>query len=241
MTDTNQRIAELEARLESAFAIDARLKALDSEVSKLKRSGLRDWLQALSPFATSLALLLVGYWLNDSVKAAIEREQLNLDYAKEMRDLIKDFDESTTQPAADANAIGLAMYGTHAILPLVQRLEGGDVANLAAEKGLSLLGSSNPSAACPAFATVINDKARRFQWQTHKTILKVMGQSDCVNAIGDITAYKKNLANLGTDSGTLVKFAQRYSEPAGFDGESVASLERQVDITLDILNSQVQR
>src|SRR4029077_1745318 len=110
----------LEARVESVFALDVRLKALDSEIAKLKKSGFRDWVSTLAPFATSLALLLVGYWLTDSVKAAIEREQLDLDYVKDMRDLIKDFDTSTSQQSANANAIGLAMYGRHAIIPLVE-------------------------------------------------------------------------------------------------------------------------
>jgi hypothetical protein len=237
MTDSNQRIANLEARVEGALAIDARFKALDSEVSELKKAGPRNWLQALAPFATSLALLLIGYWINDSVKAALEREQLDLDYVKDMRDLIKDFDESTTQPVADANAIGLAMYGKHAIIPLVERLEAGDVANLAAEKGLLLVGSNDSTAACPKFAAVINDKARRFPWQTHKTILKVMGQSGCVKTTHDITAYENELSRLATDPQALARFSQRYSNPAGFDGESVASLRKEAAVTLDILNS----
>jgi hypothetical protein len=239
VTDTNQRIADLEARVESALAIDARFKAVDSELAELKKSGVRGWLHAIAPFATSLALLLVGYWLNDSVKAAMAREQLDLDYVKDMRDLIKDFDASTTQPVADANAIGLAMYGKYAILPLVQRLEGGDVANLAAEKGLVLVGSNDPSAACPKFAAIIDDKGRRFPWQTHKTIVKVMGQSACLKTIPDIAAYKVELTALGGDAQSLSKFAQRYSQPEGFDGESIANLRKQIDTTLDILKSQV--
>ena len=240
MTDTNQRIADLEARVEGVFAIDARLKALDSKVSELKKSGIRDWVPTLAPFATSLVLLLVGYWLTDSVKAAIEREQLDLDYVKDMRDLIKDFDTSTSQQAADANAIGLAMYGRHAIIPLVERLNGGDVANLAAQKGLLLVGSNDPAVACPKFDAIITDKARRFPWQIHKTIIKVMGQSECVKTIADIRNYKAALTRLGTNAAAIDTFSQRYSEPAGFDGESATSLAREADVALEILNSQVK-
>jgi hypothetical protein len=247
MSDTQERIANLEARVEGALAIDARLKAcdtqlqaLDTRLSELKHVGLRNWLQALGPFASSVALLLIGYWVTDSVKSALEREQLDLDYVKDMRDLIKDFDESTTPPAADANAIALAMYGRHAILPLVQRLEGGDVVQLAAEKALVLVGSNDPAAACPKFAAIINDKARRFRWQTHQTILRVMGQSECVKSLHDVTAYNSQLGAVGSGAQALDNFAKRYSNPAGFDGESLAVLQEQLKTTLDILNPTVQ-
>jgi hypothetical protein len=238
MSSPEQRIGQLEARLEGAFAIDGRLKALESEVSGLKKSSVSDWLRALGPFASSLALLFVGYWINDSVKQALDRETLDLAYVTQMRDLIKDFDVSTTQAAADANAIGLAMYGRHAIIPLVERLNGGDIAPLAAEKGLLLVGSNDPVVACPKFTAIINDKARRFPWQTHKTIIRVMGQSECAKSIPDLIAYRALIKQLGTDPTAINKFGLRYSDPSGFNGDSAEGLGNELDKSLEILNAK---
>jgi hypothetical protein len=238
MSDADQRIAELEARLEGAFAIDGRIKALESEISGLKKSSVSDWLRALGPFASSLALLFVGYWVNDSVKQALDRETLDLAYVTQMRDLIKEFDSSTTQAAANANAISLAMYGRHAIMPLIERLRGGDLANIAAEKGLLLVGTNDPVVTCPKFVAIIDDKARRFPWQTHKTIIRVMGQSECVKSIPELNTYRALLSQLGTDTNAIAKFSHRYSEPAGFDGASATGLRDEIDNALEILNAK---
>jgi hypothetical protein len=240
MADVEQRIAAIEQRVESAFALDARLKALESDVRKLRSSSLRDWAQTLGPYVSGLVVLLVGFSIKDSVTLALQREQLDLEYVKQMRDLIQDFDEANSQAAADANAVGLAMYGKYAIIPLVERLEGGDVAPLAAERGLRLVGGDDPAAACPKFIAVITDRARRFKWQTHKTMIKVIGQSSCTDAGPALEAYGAQLTSLGGDATAVAQFARRYAEKEGFDVESAASLQREVETALEILASQGQ-
>ena len=240
MTDLEQRIATVEVRLENAFALDARLKSLDADVRKLKGgSTIRDWLQTLAPYVAGLVVLMVGFWIKDSVTLALQREQLDLQYVQQMRDLIKAFDEAGSQTAADANAVGLAMYGKHAIIPLVERLEGGDVAPLAAERGLRLIGSEDPVAACPRFVKVIDDPSRRYKWQTHKTMIKVIGQSSCIDALPDLKSYRAELSSLGENTTKLVNFARRYSEVEGFDIESVSGLEQEIDTAFEILGAQV--
>lgn len=240
MTDVEQRVAAVEMRLESALALDARLKSIESEVRKLRSSGLREWIQTLAPYISGVLVIFFGWWIKDSVTFAMQREQLDLEYVKQMRDLIKDFDEASTQTAADANAVGLAMYGKHAIMPLVERLEGGDIAPLAAERGLRLVGSEHAEASCPKFLEVINDRARRFKWQTHKALIRVIGQSACGNAGSDLQNYRTALQQLSADENGLSTFAQRYSQKEGFDAESVAALVREIDRALEILSSQVK-
>jgi hypothetical protein len=238
MTTLDQRVSALESRIDATFAVDTRLRSLETDVKALKtpaRERLRDWLAALGPFASSLALLLVGYWINDSVKAALEREQLDLDYVKDMRDVIKDFNESTAQPEADANAIALALYGKHSILPLIAALDRGDVANLAAEKGLLLVGGTDPLSACAQFATVINNVSQRYSWESHKTVIRVMGHSSCVRNTHDIMAYLERLKQKGTDPTDLKQFAERYSDPLTFDLESAAGLRGEAEAALKLL------
>jgi hypothetical protein len=240
MPDVEPRIAALEAKVESAFAIDSRLKSLEGEVRRLKGgSSIRDWLQTLGPYVAGLVVLFVGYWIKDSVALALQREQLDLQYVMQMRDLIKDFDQAQDQQTANADAVALSMYGKHAIIPLVERLEGGDVAALAAERGLRLVGSNDPEIACPRFVAVINDRSRRYKWQTHKTMIKVIGQSACVEARADLQQYRKVLTALGGNAADVAKFARRYSEVEAFDIESASSLTQDIDNALEILDQQV--
>jgi len=241
MSEVEERVAAVEARLEQTFAIDARFKSLEGEVRKLKGgTGLRDWVQTLGPYVSGLVVLLVGFWIKDSVTLALQREQLDLEYVKQMRDLIKDFDQAPNQAEADADAVGLAMYGQHAIIPLVERLEGGDVASLAAERGLGLIGSNDPAVACPKFAGVVADRARRFKWQTHKTMIKVIGRSACVQTAAMLQEYRGELQALGSDATKATAFARRYSETESFDIDSAANLGSEIDATLAILNMQAK-
>jgi hypothetical protein len=241
MPDLEQRLAAVETRLENAFALDARLKAVESGIGKRSGSTLRDWLQTLGPYAAGLIVLLVGYWIKDSVALALQREQLDLAYVTQMRDLIRDFDSASTQSAADANAIGLAMYGRHAIIPLVERLEGGDVAPLAAERGLRLVGNLDPALACPPFTAIVTDQARRFKWQTHKTMIRVIGQSSCVDSRTILREYHSGLQALGNDPAAIARYARRYSEVASFDPESIAALTAQIEQSLEILDSMAPK
>jgi len=237
MTDVEQRVAAVEARLESAFALDARLKTIEGDLRKVKGgSSVRDWLQTLGPYVGGLIVLLVGFWIKDSVTLALEREKLNLAYAQQMPALIKAFDESDTQPVADLNAVALAMYGKYAILPLLERLElGGDVLPMAAQRGLRIVGFQDNVEACPTFRRVINDRTHRFKWQTHKTLIRVIGQSECADARADLESYRAALQQLGSDDTKLQAFAQRYSTADGFDAETVAGLTSEIDRALAII------
>jgi hypothetical protein len=237
MTDVEQRVAAVEARLESAFALDARLKTIEGDLRKVKGgSGVRDWLQTLGPYAGGLVVLLVGFWIKDSVTLALEREKLNLAYAQQMPALIKAFDESDTQPVADLNAVALAMYGKYSISPLLERLElGGDVLPMAAQRGLRIVGFQDSVEACPTFRRVINDRTRRFKWQTHKTLIRIIGQSECADARADLESYRGALRQLGSDDAKLQAFAQRYSTADGFDAETVAALTSEIDRALAII------
>jgi hypothetical protein len=241
MADVEQRIAAVEARVESAFALDARLKAIEGDVRKLKSSSLRDWLQTLGPYVAGLIVLLVGYWIKDSVTLAMEREKFDVSTASSMRDLILAFDKAEDSGTATANATALVLYGKHAIFPLVTRLERpGDVLPGAAARALYIVGAEHPTEACPRFVSIINDRSRRFRWQTHSTVIRVMGQSGCVEDVDSLLAYRAALAKVTPDERSLGEFAARYSEPEGFDASNVESLIGSIDAALAILTPQVE-
>jgi hypothetical protein len=236
------RLSNLELKVESAMALDARLKALEDGLKQLKpRSTLRDWIQTLGPYLSGLIILIVGFWLKDSVTMAFQREQIDLSYVKDVRGLIENFDKATEQSSADTNAIALAMYGKFALVPLIERLETGDVAKIAAERGLRLIGANQPEAACPRFANLLDDPSPRFTWQTHKTIVRLLGSSGCIQDIGLLETYVVTLDQAAADAAELAKFASRFSNPGVVDAETVDSLRTAVTDALTLLKLQKSR
>lgn len=242
MTEVDQRIAALEARLEQALAIDARLRALDDRMGAAERAqappgmlrGLRDWLQALGPYIAPAVVLILGIVINNSVEDALKREALDLQYASGMRDLVLKFDNAPDQAAADANAIGLAMYGRYAIVPLVDRLEGGDIGPLAAEKGLRMIGLNHTDAACPMFVAVLADRGRRYRWQTQRTVVRLLGQSDCRSAAPALARLAQEAADANGETG-LAQFARRFANADDFDQESRERLLAELTLARSLL------
>jgi hypothetical protein len=242
MSDTNDRITTLEQKVELAFTLDKRLKDLEDSVKQLRpRSALRDWLQAFGPYLSGVAVVIIGFMLKDSVTLAMQREQLDLAYVKDVRDLIEDFDAAKEQPAADANAVALAMYGRFAIVPLIERLQGGDVAHLAAERGLQLVGANDPAQACPRFTKLLDDPAHRYTWQTHKSLVRLIGKSECISSVAALERYAASVNQAAADPPQLATFAARFSNAGAFDAESADRLKQDAADALAILRVQRER
>ena len=79
---------------------------------------------------------------------------------------------------------------------------------------------------------MVADRARRFKWQTHKTMIKVIGRSACVQAAPVLLEYRSALKALGSDATKATAFARRYSE--------AASLVNEINTTLEILDAQAK-
>jgi hypothetical protein len=242
VTHEIDRLSNLELKVENAMALDTRLKALEDGLKQLRpRSSLRDWIQTLGPYLSGLIILIVGFWLKDSVSMAIQRDQVDFSYVKDVRELIQKFDQATEQSSADTNAIALAMYGKFALVPLIERLESGDVAKIAAERGLRLVGADQPEAACPRFANLLDDPSPRFTWQTHKTIVRLLGASGCQQSIGLLERFVVTLDEAAAEDAEIPKFAARFSNPGVVDAETVDSLKTAAIGALTILKLQQAR
>ena len=236
MSNNKRKVESFEIPQPEGYVLDARLRSIESDLRKAKQSNIRDWLGTLGPYVTGVAVVAMGWLINDSVTHALQREQLDLDYITEMRDLIKDYDEAkgTNQTSY---TVALAMFGAHAIPPLLKRLEISDLAG-SAEDGLRIIGSEHPDRACPVFSNVISDQARRFRWQTHKAMIEIIGQSSCVDAIDDLKRYLTDLNNLGASDQEMSEFAtNRYSEDPGFDAADVEALQERINKALEILSA----
>jgi len=187
----------------------------------------------------SAVLFGVGYKVNESINQAFKREELDLAYAHELRDLVNGFDTAGDDEAKlNANAIGLSLFGKHAITPLIERLTKGDVATRAAETGLRLIGTGAPLDACPRFAQVLEDRAHLYRWQTHKTIIRVMGQSNCAQQAPLLERYQADLTAAASDEAATEKFAARF-DGRGFDKEGIKALQAELADALDSIGPRV--
>jgi hypothetical protein len=178
--------------------------------------------------------------LKDSVTIAMQREQLDLSYVTQMRDLVKDFDKAAASDdeAAYANAVGLAMFGKYAIMPLVERLGGASTASVAAQRGLLLIGSDDPHNACRKFIAVIDDSTRRFAWDVHKSIIQVIGRAGCTEAIPALERYQAAVKGIDQDPARFSAFAERFSDSSSFDIGNAKRLAAETGIALTILKRQ---
>jgi hypothetical protein len=243
MMEPEERLSILETKVDSWLALDARLKAIEDSVRNINpnpKSSLKDWIQTLSPFITAIVVFGVGFVLKDSVAQALDREKMDLTYVTNVRDLIKGFDTAQEQQTADSNAVALAMYGKFALVPLIERLQGGDVAQLAAERGLRIVGAGAPAAACSAFTRILLDPARQYTWQTHKVIVRLIGVSECVPNMPVLDSYLADLRALGNPQ-KIAAFAQRFSNPDAFDAENVDAFRKQVEDASAILKVARER
>jgi len=233
--DPDQRLSALEQKVEAWQMLDARLKSIEDSIRKMSpKSSLREWIQTFSPLVTAIAVFAIGFIFKDSVVQALEREKLDLSYVSNVRDLIKGFDTAQEQSSADSNAVALAMYGRFSLVPLIERLQGGDVAQLAAERGLRIVGSGDPAAACSAFTRILLDPARQYTWQAHKAVVRLMGAAECVPNSAVLDAYLADLRSL-SDPARLPAFAKRFSNQGAFDAENVDAFKTQVEDSLAIL------
>src|SRR5438128_110 len=119
MPSVEERIAYLESKIGAVPPWEDRLKSVESAVAARSGKDFWDKLQAFSSVLSGLVIFGVGWWLNDKVNHALEAKKVELEYVKDMRDLLVGFGNAETQSVADANAIALAAYGEAAIGPLL--------------------------------------------------------------------------------------------------------------------------
>jgi len=149
---------------------------------------------------------------------------------------VKAFASSSDRETADANAVGLSLFGKYAIAPLVEELGAGVVKPASAEKGLRLIAADFPNDACARFAAVLRDRAQRHAWQAHQSVIRLMGQSGCTRELALIQSYRAELAAAQSDE-ALRALAARYAAPEAFDREGAAQLLAELDAALAILRA----
>ncbi len=208
-----------------------------------KNRNQKDWwdkfgilAKAVGPLATALLVLIIGFGIKDSVDFALRQRQLEISSAQGMQEMIAELHRGNlTKSDAEAAATALAAFGPAALLPLVNVLSTGAIEEkLAAGKGLFLIGISHPEPTCQILESVLKNRNQQFSWSTHRSVIRLLGQINCRDAIDSLKEYQA-LVRENTESGLKayrsIVLGQSPPELADMD-----EVEKEVDRALGLLS-----
>jgi hypothetical protein len=234
----DDRLARLEREWDRLKpSLTDRIESLEYQIGKRKSSGRLAWIgQALTPIISGLVIMVFGYFLKDSVDQAIARQRLELGYAKEMQMMILEMNKrDATRNQIDAAALVLATFGEHAVVPLMNALQDeGSNRALAADKGLRALALTGKERTCDVLQEVLTNRTRQYLWQTHRRVIKLLGELNCQDALSVLNNYQGLISEAELEPGLSAyrSVVRRDSLP---DRDSIRQIREALESTLELL------
>ena len=117
--------------------------------------------------------------------------------SKKWRSWSRTFRKPTLQTQRTGQGAQLAAYGRYSVPFFVNILEvGTENAIDGAENGLRMVARTEPDSVCDTVRTVIQNRTGLYQWQTHLSVLKILGQASCAKACGDAARFRDTMSSL---------------------------------------------
>lgn len=204
---TEDRLARIEAELEKLKpSLSDRLEKLEKTAAE-KPSGrwqrFSKWMgPALPTLITSIVMLVLGYWIKDSVDIAIKQQTLQLSYVKEMKEQLVAMATESDPDAVKRAAVVIAAFGEPALLPLMNELRFGGNRELGAVSGLSALAFMHPQAVCGGVMRVLKSPTQPLSWEGHAAAAQTLAAANCSEALPVLQAHVTLLAPVA-DGGTV--------------------------------------
>ena len=186
MDSTQDRLDQMAAQL-------ARLeKLLDKPVAPPKSAlaiGI-GWMGAELPkLVAAVVILVLGFWIKDSVDLAIKQRQLDLSYSKEMQGLLQKLSAGGSTQELQTTAVVLASFGQAALPALLSELREPGLRGDAASEGLNVLALREPEPVCAALPRVLSLRLQ-YDWQAHERVVMMLGQHGCTKAREPLRRYR---------------------------------------------------
>ncbi|HEX6737544.1 MAG TPA: hypothetical protein VF310_04710, partial [Vicinamibacteria bacterium] len=206
MSDAEARLNQLEnevAALKPSLAERlARLEAAAAQkpsTPKTPGGRLMAWMGAEAPkLLAAVVLLVITYWIKDSVDLALKRQQLQLAYTKEMQaHLEKMADPTSDREQIERAALLLAAYREFAITPLLNETRYEGLRANGAEAGLRFVALTEPEALCRILPRVLANRTRQFGWRSHLRVIRLLGESGCTAARPELERYRESVRTAG--------------------------------------------
>ncbi len=196
--------------------ISRRAFALEKRLAGLQRKDKDPWdkLAVFMPVIQALLLSFIAYLLVDSVNQALRERELELSNVKEMREsLLTLYSPSADSTELTASALALTAFGRYAVAPLILALETGANQNVAAERSLRALGTSQPRLVCEPIARIVENRRQGYTVETLISAVRLARALDCREAEKGIGKLGEFLTP-GTSQDALLRLEKIVSAPA---------------------------
>jgi hypothetical protein len=200
------------------------------------------WLdpKLILPFAQSLVILLVGWWIKDGVSLALQKRQLDLANVREMRELLLELSKPSQDLVAyRATASALAPFGSYAIVPLILVIQDGEAnQSLAAETGLRIIAIRDPEIVTAELIKILNNRSRLYGWRAHLSAVRLLGELGAGRARHACESYWRALGGeAATDSTRALQCTSLVREDAAPTADQVMEVVLAVKGSLANLRS----
>lgn len=149
------------------------------------------WMGAEAPkLLASVVVLVLGFWIKDSVDLAIKQRQLDLSYTKEMLALLQKLTEEEDLGKLNNNAVVLASFGEPALPALLMELRRPDLHAVAATRGLEAMAVRDPELLCRVLPPLLLKRNQHYDIGAHRTLLGLVGDNGCAKALPQLRRYR---------------------------------------------------
>lgn len=152
---------------------------------RARAAGLVKWMgPALPQLVTSAVMLVLAFWIKDSVDLAIRQQQLQLSYIEKMKtELVEMAREGAPIGTVERSAMMVAAFGKPAIMPLVNELRAGGNRAIGAEAGLRSLAFTDAEPLCDILLRALQAPTRLFAAEGLMAAVRTLGAAGCASAL----------------------------------------------------------
>jgi len=164
------------------------------------------WLdpKLIIPLAQALIVLLVGWWIKDSVSLSLTRKQLDLANVTQMHGLIQALSKPKQNLYEDyyPAAMALAPFGAYAITTFLQLEQVVPDANqqAAIEAGLRAVALQEPEEMIAQLRRIIRNRSGFYSYTAHLFAIRTLAEMGDRKSLQDLMAYQAELTGIGSDS-----------------------------------------
>jgi hypothetical protein len=186
------------------------------------------WMGAEAPkLIASIVVLVLGFWIKDSVDLAIKQRQLDLSYTKEMLGLLQKLTEEEDVDKLSNNAVVLASFGEPALPALLTALRRPGLHAVAAKRGLEAMAVREPGTLCRLLPPLLLKRNQHYDLGGHRTLVELIGDNGCTKALPQLRRYRDlvNAAVAGKPDALRERIGGEIAAPA----EAYPRLKKTVD------------
>jgi hypothetical protein len=186
------------------------------------------WMGAEAPkLVASIVVLVLGFWIKDSVDLAIKQRQLDLSYTKEMLGLLQKLTEEEDLDKLRNSAVVLASFGEPALPALLMELRRPGLHALAAVWGLEAMAVREPETLCRVLPPLLLKRNRHYDIGAHRELLGLIGDNGCRKALPQLRRYRDFVD--AAAAGRPAELSQRLRGDVAAPAEAYPRLKQAVD------------